>query len=1154
MKPYLTKLVFFFWCSFWVHQLTHAQTHRRYISLAPSMSKQFLDSQAIYLPSIHFFEDSLYEQLIEIASDSYALEIENNTFTWIIPPSDTIFICFQVFPFRLKQEWQPYPLQENPIDFAAAERAKFQINTTNSQDIFGGNSIQKNGSLSRGIGFGNNQSLGLQSALNLQLSGQLTPNLTLTAALSDANIPLQASGSTNQLKEFDQVFIQVHNEQLKIIAGDFWLQNPTYSDFLIYKKRGQGLTGSYQWKVKNGQLFTQTTAGLSKGKFQRQIIQGKEAVQGPYRLTGANNEPFIMILSGTEKIYIDGRLLTRGQEFDYIIDYNTAELTFTSRNMITKDVRIVAEFQYADQNYSRSLLQHTSRFENKKLQLWVGAYQEQDLKNQPLQQILTNEQKLSLSQIGDQLSTAAIPGYENVGFLENANMYQMIDSLGVDSIFVFSVDPQLAIYRCTFTQVGALQGDYILAGINASGAYYQWIAPINGVSQGNYAPIRKVETPQRKQMLSSGLALQLTPKWKLYTENALSENDLNLYSNLDDMNNLGFSSKGGLSRIQEKSVDSTYQLKRESAINYTFLGKRFIPIEQFRAVEFDRDWNIRGQNLAGQQLQIELVQKWQHSQKGHTQLKLETFQIDSVFRANRFYTDGDWKNKGWQAKWDGFAMQAKQSNLQNTYVRHRAKFSKQLGAFQLGFSDDHEWNVFFAQQQLSPQSYQFFDAQSYLSYQPKKGLDFKVFYRERYDWRSDSSALQVAAKARTSGLELKWEGHPKHQLQAILGTRQLFILDSTLIEQNPENSAVGRIDYNGKFLKNALVINTFYELGSGLEQKRRFQYLRVNDGQGIYAWIDYNNDGIKDLNEFEIAQYVDQAQYIRIFVPSTDYASVYANEWNQSVLWRPEQLWRNRTGALGFFAKFSNQTKIRVQRKLSEANLVQWINPLATQINDNSLLFANAQLSNSLYFNRNGQQFSAAYNWSNNQSKTLLANGQDARKTLQHQLNLRLNFGEALALESTLSTGKQASFADYTSGRNYELKIAELKPQLIYQKESQLRLSLTGGLTQKENNPIYGQEKSLAKSVDFSWKINKTEQSSITGNIKYIYFDFNGNQQSAVAYEMLEGLRAGANLTWGLNFQKTLGKNLQLSLHYSGRAANGQRSIHTGGMELRAFF
>ncbi|MFM6946729.1 MAG: hypothetical protein ACKOWW_06270 [Flavobacteriales bacterium] len=1153
MKPILKRFIFFFACSLMVHGFAHAQSNRKYIALAPNLNKQFLDSQAIYLPSIAFYADAHFQNCIPIAPEQYHLETNNNLFSWLIAPSDTIYIGFQVFPFRLEQTWQPYPLQINPIDYAAAERAKFQITTANPQDLFGGNSIQKNGSLSRGIGFGNNQSLGLQSALNLQLSGQLTSNLMLTAALSDANIPLQASGSTNQLKEFDQVFIQVHNEQLKIIAGDFWLQNPTYSDFMVYKKRGQGLTGAYQWKVKNGQFYTQTTAGLSKGKFQRQIIQGKEAVQGPYRLTGANNEPYITVLSGTEKIYIDGKLLTRGQEYDYIIDYNTAELTFTSRNLITKDVRIVAEFQYADQNYSRSLLQHMSRYDNKKLQVWVGAYQEQDLKNQPLQQILTNEQKLILSQVGDQLNTAAVPGYENVGFLENANMYQLIDSLGYDSVFVLSANPQVAIYRCTFTQVGAQQGDYILAGINASGAYYEWVKPENGISQGNYAPIRKVEPPQRKQMLSSGISYNLTPKWKVFTENTLSENDLNLYSKLSDNNNLGFASKGGIQYSQEKTKDSIIRL-RESAINYTFLGKQFVPIEQFRAVEFDRDWNIRGQNLKGQQLQLEFVQKWNNSQKGSTQIKLENFSIDTAFRGYKCATDGSWKHKGWQAKWDGFAMQSQQGAQQNSFIRHRAKFSKQLGAFQLGFNDDHEWNVFKVQQVFSTQSYQFYDAQSYLSFQPKKGLELKVFYRERYDWRNDNSMLREAAKARTSGLELKWDSHPKHQLQAILGTRQLFIIDSLLIDQSPENSAVGRFDYNGKFLKNALVINTFYELGSGLEQKRRFQYLRVNDGQGVYAWIDYNNDGIKDLNEFEIAQYVDQAQYIRIFVPSTDYATVYANEWNQSVLWRPEQIWRNRTGILGILAKFSNQTKIRVQRKLSEANLLQWVNPLATQIADNSLLFANAQLSNSLYFNRNGQRFSAAYNWSNNQMKTLLANGQDAKLNQQHQLNVRLNLGEAFALESTLSTGKNAAFADYTSGRNYELTVSEFKPQLIYQDESRLRLNFIGGLTQKVNNPIYGLEKSLAKSIEFSWKINKSEQSSVTGNVKYIYFNFSGNQQSAVAYEMLEGLRAGSNITWGLNFQKTLGKNLQLSLHYSGRSMQAQRIIHTGGMELRAFF
>ncbi len=146
-------------------------------------------------------------------------------------------------------------------------------------------------------------------------------------------------------------------------------------------------------------------------------------MQGPYRLTGASNEPFISILAGTERIYIDGQLMQRGQEFDYIIDYTSAELTFTSRHLITKDTRIVAEFQYADQNYARSLLQHTTRYESQKMKSWVALYQEQDLKNQPLQQLLSNEQLQALSQIGDELSQAFVLGYDSTGFLENANMY-----------------------------------------------------------------------------------------------------------------------------------------------------------------------------------------------------------------------------------------------------------------------------------------------------------------------------------------------------------------------------------------------------------------------------------------------------------------------------------------------------------------------------------------------------------------------------------------------------------------------------------------------------------------------------------------------------------------------------------------------------------
>src|SRR5690606_37490933 len=126
-------------------------------------------------------------------------------------------------------------------------------------------------------------------------------------------------GNTNTLQEFDKVFIQIYNDRFKLIAGDFWLDKPE-GYFLKYKKRAQGLTVNYRWTKDTLKVWnTQLSGALSKGKFQRQIIQGVEGNQGPYRLRGAENEPYIIVLSGTERVYIDGKLKERGQEFDYVI-------------------------------------------------------------------------------------------------------------------------------------------------------------------------------------------------------------------------------------------------------------------------------------------------------------------------------------------------------------------------------------------------------------------------------------------------------------------------------------------------------------------------------------------------------------------------------------------------------------------------------------------------------------------------------------------------------------------------------------------------------------------------------------------------------------------------------------------------------------------
>jgi hypothetical protein len=53
---------------------------------------------------------------------------------------------------------------------------------------------------------------------------------------------------------------------------------------------------------------------------------------------------------------------------------------------------------------------------------------------------------------------------------------------------------------------------------------------------------------------------------------------------------------------------------------------------------------------------------------------------------------------------------------------------------------------------------------------------------------------------------------------------------------------------------------------------------------------------------------------------------------------------------------------------------------------------------------------------------------------------------------------------------------------------------------------------------------------------------------------MLEGLQSGSNITWKISFQKKMSNNIQLSVSYNGRKSENNNAIHTGSMQMRAFF
>lgn len=1112
-------------------------------------------SNEVVLDSLLVFPNSL-----EVFCDGVLMDKSNYSFS----SSESKILFNQSCGGTIKTRYRVLPLGRDIVyqkrdtsvlyaDFKG-DREKFLIkNIPTNQDVFGGSALNKSGSISRGITFGNNQNLGVNSSLNLELSGDIAPNLKLLAVVSDNNLPIQPDGNTNQLREFDQVFIQIYNDNLKLIAGDFWLRKPK-GYFTTYQKRAQGLSLENRFDLGNNRVWkTQVSGALSRGKFHRQIIPGIEGNQGPYRLVGAENEPFIVVLSGTEQVFIDGRLLERGQEFDYIINYNNAEVIFTSRNQITKDSRIVVEFQYSDQNYARSILQASTTYTSKKFDFWLNGYSEQDAKNQSLQQELTLNQKELLSNIGDSLQLARTSSIDSIGYIDNQILYRLIDSLGFDSVLVFSVDKNIAVYRAVFQLVGFGNGDYVLDNFNALGRVYKWVMPIGGVSQGNYAPSRLLVAPKKQQMLAVGASYRLNKKWEIENEAAISVLDINTFSRLDANDNQGFANRFLIKGNQNLGKDSTSNWKMETKAGVEFLQSDFKPVQQYRAVEFDRDWNTRNRGYVGNQLFVNAANSFVNKKYGFAAIEGQHFGVGSDFEGYKAQLNGKWNQRGFQANWIGSYLVSNATG-KNDYLRHKVDLSQKLGRIRIGYKDDHERNVFRTNGALTNNSYQFFDYQFYIANADSAKNDYKLFYRERYDLLPDSSRLVNSAKGTTVGGEFTFKNLKNQRLTIIASYRELKILDSLLINQTPENSLLGRIDYELRAFKNALTWNTFYEAGSGLELKREFLYIKVNDGQGIYTWIDYNNDGVKDLNEFEVAQFIDQASYIRVFTPSNTYVKTFSNELNQSIFWRPERLWASKKGVLKYVALFSNQTRFRVNRKTTGLTGFNAFNPVQDAVRDTNLLSTSSSIRNSLFFNRTSNIFTAEYNFQNAQSKTLLASGFDARENRYNEVSSRLNISRIFSLEYAYQRGDKLVNADYVAGRNYGIAYYFHQPTFSFQPNTKFRWSLDGKYTEKKNNADLGGEKAFLGELGTSIKYNQAEKGSLQANFKTVNIVYRSDPNSPLGFEMLEALKPGLNYTWTVGYQRSLSNNLQISVQYTGRKSEANKAIHSGGMEVRAFF
>jgi hypothetical protein len=1092
-----------------------------------------------------------------IDSSDFNINYATALLTWKKKPSlDSITLAYRTFPLLLTQK--SFHKDPSIIELEIVNNQSFTYRPKAEENaLFNFDGIEKSGSISRSIGFGNNQDLAVNSNMVLQLAGKLTNEIEFIAAISDDNLPIQPEGNTQQINDFDKVFIQFKRKGATLIAGDYELRRPD-SYFMNYFKRTQGAFASNTFKDKKGFTHqTQVAGAVAKGRSARNVFDGIEGNQGPYRLTGNNGEQFIIILSGTERVYIDGRLLLRGQDNDYVVDYNTSELTFTTKRLISRYSRIVVEFEYSDKVFGRSLYYLNQEFKSERLKIGFNLYSEQDNPNRPFLQDLSQEQKDFLKGVGNNINEAVYPNIDSIAFNENEILYKKIDTLGFTDVYVYSGNPLLAKYRVGFSFVGANKGDYrIDVSSTANGRVYVFTAPAGGISQGDYAPVSLLVTPKKQQLVTLNAEYKLSKRSNLFTEMAMSNNDVNLFSDLQHNENKGMAYKMVFSNKGKISGNDSTGLKLNTTASYEFTNHNFKPLERYRPVEFDRDFNIRGTNLE------ESNEHWTtlSLQLYKTDFKQVTYRISSFIRSQDYNGLQQAINSRYQFKsftfgYDGSLLNSKADSIEGNFLKQRITLIKDFRKIAVGTEFQQESNETqrLNTKQLTLQSFSFRQYDYFIRSKETAKTGFQFNYITRFDELPVNSKLEKFSQAQTFNGRLELNKNGKSPLTINATYRNIDYLQTDSINKN-EETLLGRIDYNLNAWNGFLNLSTFYELGTGQEPKREFIYLEVQAGQGIYAWNDYNSNGIKELNEFEISRFPDQARYIRIFRPNNEFIRSNFTNINQTLRLNPASILKQKTGFYSLIAKFSTISVLRIDKKVFAGEGGFLLNPYQTQLDERNLVSLNSFLRNTVFFNRANPVWGLDYNIQKNSSKASLTNGFDKRDLGEQGLRLRWNFIRKSNFIAEIKHGNKDFTSEIFSERNYQIAFIEFKPEFGYQFTTDFKVTFIAGIKQQKNKADLGGEETVNSRLGSELRYNLLKKGTFSTQLNFINNKFDGNNNTAIAYELLDGLQPGSNMTWSAGFQRTISNGIQLNFTYEGRKSNEVKTIHTGGLQVRAFF
>ena len=1070
----------------------------------------------------------------------------------------SVIIRYQAYPLALRRVTRNRSLVIADSSFLSNQGDTVLVSNTVTENrranIFDSSELNQSGSLSRGVIVGTNQDFALESGLQFELNGKLTDDVSITASLTDRSLPIQPDGSTQNLREFDRVFIELQSSATTFQIGDVDL-SLQQSEFGKINRRLQGANAD----IRSGVGNYKGALSVARGKFRLINFRGQDGVQGPYRLTGENGEEFVIVLAGSEKVYIDGRRVNRGEENEYIIDYGLGELVFTKNYLVTDESRIVVEYQYLDQDFTRTLAAAEGRSDellNGKLSIGATFIREADGDNLLSQRALNEQEIALLRNVGDDLSRAVVSGADSVDITNDIDqvLYAEVDTVFNGQTFrIFRNIPgsDQAVFSVRFTRVEDGEGDYARVSRAVNGLLFEWVGPGNG----NYVPFRQLSAPILQQMATIDATYKINDKISLFGEWAGSFFDQNRFSDFDDSDNTDVAYITGIQILPSSIGAGEIGLTARRR----FSGGNFRFFDRTRDVEFVRKWNIRNFDQSEEELNEAQLQYNLNSALGSTfeygQLKRfgfeserQAFSLRTTERQS-FYLD-------YQQDW--VQSETEQFNEKGSWFRHKGEsgYNTTLGSFNvrpgIRFEQEERRQRTFSTDSLLNTSFAFLEVGPGVRIENDR-LRLGASFSYRLDELVEGNTLTKASSA----IEQRYS--VSYQPSTFITTSQEVALRNRTFTDSFQN--LGNANRRGILVRSntqyqlkseALRGSFFYEANTERKALLQETYIEVGPDLGLFVWRDDNNDGVQQLDEFFPEVSPNEGTFVRQFLPSDELFPII--ELNVR-LRNTVNIFRPVSPKGTWLGEVELRSRVDVLESSTTQNLRDvYLLQFSTFRNENETIqgrvFIDKELglfpANNDYDLDIGYSRSIGLNRRSTEVQNLFT--EMYRVSANYQSSWRYTF----SFNGNLSVDKNDS--DRLFARNFDIRSFEMEPgfRLAYSRSFSTTYSVNYA-RKEDRSPVEAVTADIYKiKADSRGFIFNSIQSNVL--IEWRNASVQGRSSSLGIFELTDGTGIGKNLIWSVNASYNISRLVRLTFNYDGRTVRNAPSIHTGKLTISAIF